>query len=83
MSGHRCFQLLLIYHLLVNGSYKEQLKLTLCLELVYSGKLNGQHFQSLRNPVVNYFDVDARKGAGQTVGVSKLLYNITLCSCDG
>ena len=72
MSGHRCFQLFLIYHLLVNGvGYKEQMQ---------AEKLNGQHFQRLRKPVLNYFNVDARKSAGRSVGVSKLLYNVLFCA---
>ena len=31
-------------------------------EQMQVGKLHGQHFQRLRKPVLNYFDVDARKG---------------------
>ena len=57
---------------IVNGvSYKEQMQ---------AGKLHGQHLQRLHKPVVNYFDVDARKGAGRNVSVSTLLYNILLCA---
>jgi len=73
MSGHRCLRLFPSYLVLANGGG--------CKRSKEAGKWSGQHSQKLLMPVLNCSYVAARRAAGHSANMWKLLYSVLVSVC--